>query len=73
MPILSAVLFEIHYLFFDNSRIYANVGNAMSNKSYSRFYRNFTQKILDKIVTPQVLGSTAELEHHYAQRDEAVS
>lgn len=70
MPILSAVLFEIHYLFFDNSRIYANVGNAMSNKSYSRFYRNFTQKILDKIVTPQVLGSTAELEHHYAQRSD---
>lgn len=70
MPILSAVLFEIHYLFFDNSHIYANVGNAMSNKSYSRFYRNFTQKILDKIVTPQVLGSTAELEHHYAQRSD---
>ncbi|MDM1486683.1 MULTISPECIES: glycerol-3-phosphate 1-O-acyltransferase PlsB [Acinetobacter] len=42
----------------------------MSNKSYSRFYRNFTQKILDKIVTPQVLGSTAELEHHYAQRSD---
>ena len=34
----------------------------MSNKGYSRFYRQFTQKILDKIVTPQVLGNTEELE-----------
>ncbi len=34
----------------------------MSNKGYSRFYRQFTQKILDKIVTPQVLGTTEELE-----------
>ncbi|OTG61948.1 glycerol-3-phosphate 1-O-acyltransferase [Acinetobacter sp. ANC 3903] len=33
----------------------------MSNKGYSRFYRQFTQKILDKIVTPQVLGNTEEL------------
>ncbi|QQN38039.1 glycerol-3-phosphate 1-O-acyltransferase PlsB [Acinetobacter sp. CS-2] len=33
----------------------------MSHKSYSRFYRQFTQKILDKIVTPQVLGNTEEL------------
>lgn len=34
----------------------------MSHQSYSRFYRQFTQKILDKIVTPQVLGNTEELE-----------
>ena len=34
----------------------------MSNKGYSRFYRQFTQKLLDKIVTPQVLGNTTELE-----------
>ncbi|MDM1281070.1 glycerol-3-phosphate 1-O-acyltransferase PlsB [Acinetobacter indicus] len=39
----------------------------MSNKSYSRIYRNLTQKILDKIVTPQVLGSTSELEQNLAQ------
>lgn len=39
----------------------------MSNKSYSRLYRNLTQKILDKIVTPQVLGSTSELEQNLAQ------
>lgn len=34
----------------------------MSNHGYSRFYRQVTQKILDKIVTPQVLGTTTELE-----------
>lgn len=34
----------------------------MSNKGYSRFYRQITQKILDKIVTPQVLGNTSALE-----------
>jgi len=39
-----------------------DLGNQMSNKGYSRFYRQFTQKILDKIVTPQVLGNTEELE-----------
>lgn len=38
-----------------------DLGNHMSHKSYSRFYRQFTQKILDKIVTPQVLGNTEEL------------
>ena len=42
----------------------------MSNKRYSQLYRNFTKKILDKIVTPQVLGTTAELEHRVAQSSE---
>lgn len=42
----------------------------MSNKRHSQLYRNFTKKILNKIVTPQVLGSTAELEHCIAQSSE---
>ena len=42
----------------------------MSNKRHSQLYRNFTKKILNKIVTPQVLGSTAELEHRIAQSSE---
>lgn len=37
------------------------------SKSFSKFYRNMTQSILDKIVTPQVLGNTAELEQSLAQ------
>ena len=40
----------------------------MSNSRYSRLYRNLTQKILKKMVTPQVLGSTAELEQHAQQQ-----
>ena len=39
----------------------------MSNQRYSKFYRNLTQKLLDKIVSPQVLGTTAELEQKIAQ------
>lgn len=34
----------------------------MSNSRYSRMYKNLTQKILKTMVTPQVLGSTEELE-----------
>ena len=34
----------------------------MSNARSSRWYRNFTQTILNKMVSPQLLGSTAELE-----------
>ncbi|WP_407409888.1 glycerol-3-phosphate 1-O-acyltransferase PlsB [Acinetobacter sp.] len=33
----------------------------MSNARSSRWYRNFTQSILTKMVSPQLLGSTAEL------------
>ena len=68
MPILSAVIFDIGHFIFDNSNTTVHVGNAMSNQRYRRLYRHFTQKILDKIVTPQVLGTTAELEQNYAQR-----
>ena len=39
----------------------------MSNQRYSKFYRNLTQKLLDKIVSPQVLGTTAELEQKITQ------
>jgi glycerol-3-phosphate O-acyltransferase len=42
-----------------------NLGIHMA-KSYSKFYRNITKTILDKIVSPQVLGNTAELEHSVA-------
>ncbi|ALH96011.1 glycerol-3-phosphate 1-O-acyltransferase PlsB [Acinetobacter equi] len=34
------------------------------SKSYSKIYRNLTKTILDKIVSPQVLGNTAELEQN---------
>lgn len=44
----------------------------MSNKRYSQLYRNFTKKILNKIVTPQVLGTTAELEYRIAQSSEKI-
>ena len=33
----------------------------MSNARSSRWYRNFTQSVLKKMVSPQLLGSTAEL------------
>ena len=35
----------------------------MANKAYQKIYRQFTKKILDKIVSPQVLGDTQALEH----------
>ena len=38
--------------------------NTMSDKGYRQFYRQFTQKVLDKIVSPQVLGNTTELENN---------
>jgi len=40
-----------------------HLGKHMS-KSYSKIYRNLTKTILDKIVSPQVLGNTAELEQN---------
>jgi len=40
------------------------------SKSYSKIYRNITQAILDKIVTPQVLGNTAQLEQNIAQNSQ---
>ncbi len=36
----------------------------MSNARSSRWYRNFTQSILTKMVSPQLLGSTAEISQH---------
>ena len=39
--------------------------NTMSDKGYRQFYRQFTQKVLDKIVSPQVLGNTTELENNF--------
>ncbi|MFC6052511.1 glycerol-3-phosphate 1-O-acyltransferase [Acinetobacter sp. Ac_877] len=42
----------------------------MSNTRYSKIYRNLTKKILDKIVSPQVLGNTAELEQKIAQQSD---
>ncbi|MGH1400798.1 MAG: glycerol-3-phosphate 1-O-acyltransferase PlsB, partial [Acinetobacter tandoii] len=38
----------------------------MSNKGYRQFYRQLTQKILNKVVSPQVLGTTSELEQQYS-------
>ncbi|WOE32305.1 MULTISPECIES: glycerol-3-phosphate 1-O-acyltransferase PlsB [unclassified Acinetobacter] len=40
------------------------------SKPFSKFYRNITKTILDKIVTPQVLGNTAELEQNLAQHQQ---
>lgn len=39
----------------------------MSNSGYSRFYRQLSQKILNTIVTPQVLGNTSSLAQQWAQ------
>ena len=46
-----------------------HLGKHMS-KSYSKIYRNLTKTILDKIVSPQVLGNTAELEQNVSQQTE---
>ncbi|RZG88590.1 glycerol-3-phosphate 1-O-acyltransferase PlsB [Acinetobacter sp. WCHAc060033] len=35
----------------------------MASNAYQKFYRQFTKKILDKIVSPQVLGDTEKLEN----------
>lgn len=35
----------------------------MASNAYQKFYRQFTKKILDKIVSPQVLGDTKTLEN----------
>ena len=35
----------------------------MANNAYQKFYRQFTKKVLDKIVSPQVLGDTQALEN----------
>ena len=35
----------------------------MASSAYQKFYRQFTKKILDKIVSPQVLGDTQTLEN----------
>lgn len=35
----------------------------MATNPYQNFYRKFTKKILDKIVSPQVLGDTEALEN----------
>lgn len=42
------------------------LGNAMSSSHYQRVYRNLSQKILNKIVKPQVLGNTDALEQQLA-------
>ncbi len=34
----------------------------MANNAYQKFYRQFTKKVLDKIVSPQVLGDPQSLE-----------
>lgn len=34
----------------------------MANNAYQKFYRQFTKKVLDKIVSPQVLGNPQALE-----------
>ena len=34
----------------------------MATNAYQNFYRKFTKKVLDKIVSPQVLGDTQVLE-----------
>lgn len=63
MTYLSSIIFVfIHVIAHNIIQMKTNLGNTMSNKGYSRFYRQFTQKLLDKIVTPQVLGNTTELE-----------
>lgn len=35
----------------------------MATNAYQKFYRQFTKKILDKIVSPQILGDTQALEN----------
>ena len=63
MTYLSSIKFVFLKLIAHNiNQMMNSLGNKMSNQGYSRFYRQLTQKILDKIVTPQVLGNTTELE-----------
>ena len=35
----------------------------MATNAYQKFYRQFTKKVLDKIVSPQILGDTQALEN----------
>ncbi|MDV2440406.1 glycerol-3-phosphate 1-O-acyltransferase PlsB [Acinetobacter gerneri] len=35
----------------------------MASNAYQKFYRQFTKKILDKIVSPQILGDTQDIEN----------
>ena len=41
----------------------------MANNAYQKFYRQFTKKVLDKIVSPQVLGDTQALENTLKEQD----
>ncbi|WP_111857904.1 glycerol-3-phosphate 1-O-acyltransferase PlsB [Acinetobacter sp. CFCC 10889] len=41
----------------------------MANNAYQKFYRQFTKKVLDKIVSPQVLGDTQTLENKLKEQD----
>ncbi|MHA3892103.1 glycerol-3-phosphate 1-O-acyltransferase PlsB [Acinetobacter sp. GXMZU3951] len=43
----------------------------MSNKGYRQLYRQLTQKILNKVVSPQVLGTTTELEQQISSTTES--
>ena len=71
MTYLSSIKFVfIHVIAHNIIQMKTNLGNTMSNKGYSRFYRQFTQKLLDKIVTPQVLGNTTELEKNIEKERE---
>ncbi|NNP71739.1 glycerol-3-phosphate 1-O-acyltransferase [Acinetobacter defluvii] len=45
----------------------------MGNNAYQKFYRQFTKKVLDKIVSPQVLGDTQALENTIKEKDNHVN
>ena len=45
----------------------------MGNNAYQKFYRQFTKKVLDKIVSPQVLGDTQVLENTIKEKDSHVT